>query len=138
MGLTSFTDPDLVRRTVELTMTDVVRSQDATSVLSRLLVNPDSSEAAWDVVRERWGDLKRHLPVTFTSDRVVYGAGSFCSRERRDEVAAFFTSIAAPPATLDSSLARIDRCVANRDRQMMALSSWISDEARLARTYTRP
>jgi len=138
MGLTSFTDPDLVRRTVELTMTDVVRSQDATAVLARLLVNPDSSEAAWDVVRERWGELKRHLPVTFTSERVVYGAGSFCSRERRDEVAAFFSGIAAPPATLESSLARIDRCVANRGRQTMALSSWISDEARLASTKSRP
>jgi len=134
MGLVSFKSPALVRRTIELTLTDVVRPQDATSIVGKLLGNPDSAEAAWDVVRERWKELERRLPVTFTSERIVQGAGSFCTADRRKEVETFFASTAAPPQALDASLARIDRCLANRATQAAALSSWLAEEARLAST----
>lgn len=132
MGLTSFTSPDLVQRTIELTMTNVVRPQDASSVVGKLLGNPDSAEAAWQVVRQRWPEITKRLPETFTSERIVYGTGSFCSAERRDEVAAFFRNVTAPPRTLDASLARIDRCIAARPFQTAALGQWLDESSRLA------
>jgi aminopeptidase N len=138
MGLVSFTSPALVRRTIELTLTDVVRAQDATSIVGKLLANPDSAEAAWQVVRERWPEIEKRVPVTFTSDRIVYGAGSFCSRERRAEVESFFSTVTAPPRSLEVSLARIDRCIASRSLQQTALAGWLSEEGRVASKGSNP
>jgi hypothetical protein len=127
MGLTSFTSPDLVRRTLELTLTSVVRAQDASSVIGKLLSNPESAEPAWQVARERWIEIQKRLPETFTSERIVHATGSFCSEESRDEVASFFEKNAAARKTLRMSLARIDRCVATRPANLAALGTWLSD-----------
>jgi aminopeptidase N len=126
MGLTSFTSPALVERTIDLTTTGVVRAQDVASVVSRLLATPLAADVAWRYLRERWGEIAKQLPVTFTSERIVQGAGSFCSEERREEVAAFFEGVGAPPRALESSLARIDRCVAARDAQSADLGRWLA------------
>lgn len=130
MGLTSFTSPELVKRTIDLTTTDVVRAQDAASIVSRLLSTPLAADVAWRSLRERWGEIAKQLPVTFTSDRVVAGAGSFCSEERRREVAEFFGSVGAPPRALEASLARIDRCVAARAAQSADLGRWLAEPSR--------
>jgi aminopeptidase N len=127
MGLTSFTSPDLVRRTFELTLTNVVRAQDASNIIGKLLSNPESAEPAWQVARERWIEIRKRLPETFTSERIVHATGSFCSAESRDEVASFFEKNAAARKTLRMSLARIDRCVATRPANLAALGTWLSD-----------
>ena len=54
LALTSFEDPALVARTLELTFTDDVRPQDRAFVLAYLLGGRHARLAAWAFVRDHW------------------------------------------------------------------------------------
>ena len=86
-GLTAFSDPALVRRTMDLTLSDEVRSQDAKLVIGRMLVNADTQTLAWQLVRERWNEIQKKTGE-FVGNTVIVGAlSSFCDAVdgRRDQ-----------------------------------------------------
>lgn len=56
-GLTAFEDPALVRRSLDLSLTDEVRPQDRAHLLARLLGQRASRLAAWAFVREHWTEI---------------------------------------------------------------------------------
>ena len=60
-ALSWFSDPSLVKRTLELAVSPDVRSQDASTVLGSLLVHPWSSDQAWEFTKERWPALLKTL-----------------------------------------------------------------------------
>jgi puromycin-sensitive aminopeptidase len=60
-GLTAFEDPELVQRSLALTLTDEVRPQDRAHLYARLLGTRASRLAAWSFVRDRWNDLAARL-----------------------------------------------------------------------------
>ncbi|MFA6956906.1 MAG: M1 family metallopeptidase [Thermoanaerobaculia bacterium] len=123
-----FRDPALVGRTLRMTIDGTVRSQDAATMIARLLSRRETSEQAWNFVRDEWPKVKETLPPGFTSDRIVRAAGSFCDTTKRAEVDRFFSSPDAPaaPRALASSLASIDACIALRGRHRGELSSWLA------------
>lgn len=57
IGLTYFESPDLVVKTLELCLTEEVRPQDRSKILSNLLGQRHSRIPAWKFVQERWGDF---------------------------------------------------------------------------------
>lgn len=127
-ALASFSEPELVQRTLRMTLDGTVRSQDAATLIARLLSRRDTRELAWRFVREEWPRVKESLPPGFTSDRIVRAAGTFCDAARRDEVERFFSSPEAPaaPRALAASLASIDRCIAARQRHGDELGRWLA------------
>ncbi len=60
-GLTAFEDPELVQRTLSLSLGDEVRPQDRAHLFARLLGTRSSRLAAWDFVRSRWEELTAGL-----------------------------------------------------------------------------
>jgi len=60
-GLTAFEDPELVDRSLAMTLTDEVRPQDRAHLYARLLGTRAARDAAWRFVRERWDDLAARL-----------------------------------------------------------------------------
>jgi puromycin-sensitive aminopeptidase len=56
-ALASFEDEGLIRRTLELVLTEDVRPQDSAHLLARLLAARPSRMAAWSFVRTRWTEL---------------------------------------------------------------------------------
>jgi len=60
-GLTAFEEPDLVQRTLALTLTDEVRPQDRAHLYARLLGTRAARCAAWHFVRDRWAELTARL-----------------------------------------------------------------------------
>jgi puromycin-sensitive aminopeptidase len=56
-ALARFRDPDLFRRTLEATLTDDIKPQDAPFVLASAQVNRDRGPEAWRFVRENWDAL---------------------------------------------------------------------------------
>ncbi len=56
-ALARFRDPDLFRRTLEATLSDDIKPQDAPFVLASAQVNRDRGPEAWRFVRENWDAL---------------------------------------------------------------------------------
>jgi aminopeptidase N len=131
-ALTSFADPLLVRRTMDLALSDVVRSQDAKLVVAALLANSDTRRLAWQLTRERWPELQKKTGE-FVGTTVVVGAlGNFCDAASAAEVKTFFTTNRVPDAerTLQQSIERIQTCAATAALQGPKLAQWLKSPGR--------
>jgi aminopeptidase N len=131
-ALTSFADPVLVRRTMDLALSDVVRSQDAKIVVAALLANSDTRRLAWQLTRERWPELHQKTGE-FVGNTVIVGAlGNFCDAATAVEVKTFFTTNTVPDAerTLQQSTERIQTCAATAAVQGPKLAEWLKAPGR--------
>jgi aminopeptidase N len=130
-GLTSFTDPPLVRRTMELIVSPEVRSQDAKLLIASLLANRDARDLAWDLLRSHWDAIQKKTGE-FVGNTVIVGAlGSFCDSDRLADVKAFFARHPVPDAerTLRQSLERIGSCATLARAQRPKLAEWLTRHA---------
>jgi aminopeptidase N len=131
-ALTSFADPVLVRRTMDLALSDVVRSQDAKIVVAALLANSDTRRLAWQLTRERWPELHQKTGE-FVGNTVIVGAlGNCCDAATAAEVKTFFTTNTVPDAerTLQQSTERIQTCAATAAVQGPKLAEWLKAPGR--------
>jgi len=60
-GLTAFERPDLIQRTLDLSLTDEVRPQDRAHLFARLLGTRASRLPAWAFVRDHWEQITAQL-----------------------------------------------------------------------------
>jgi aminopeptidase N len=131
-ALPSFRDPALVQRTLRFAISPDVRTQDTATLIGGLLSRTSSQEAAWTFVKENWDTLTRTLGIFQGIPRIAGAVGGFCTREKRAEVEQFFKEHPVPAAerTLRQAFERIESCVAVKDRQAAAASSWLASAAR--------
>lgn len=87
-GLTAFEDDALIRRTLDLALTDDVRPQDRAHLLARLLGNSRSRAAAWAFVRDRWGEITGSMDPMLQQN-VVRGLSQVTPEPLAKEVRAF-------------------------------------------------
>jgi aminopeptidase N len=127
-ALAFFRDPALVTRTLEFALSTEVRSQDAPGLISILLAQPASQEAAWAFVKARWPQITEKLGVFQGVPAVVGALGGFCSMERAADIRAFFAKNPVPPAarSLQQSIERIESCVSLDQRQSAPFTRWLS------------
>ena len=125
-ALASFSDPALVRRTMDLILGPDVRSQDSKVFLGFLLRSPDARSLAWELVRARWPEIQKK--DTTGNAYVVNALGGFCDAEAARSIAAFFAANKVPDAerTLRQSLERINSCAALVSAQRPALDRWLA------------
>ena len=71
-GLAAFEHPALFRRTLDLVLSDEVRTQNAPFLLSRLLSNRVGGADAWAFVEEHWDELLTRIPANLF-DRAIDG-----------------------------------------------------------------
>jgi puromycin-sensitive aminopeptidase len=57
LALAAFERPEIIRKTLEVCLTDEVRAQDRTFLFASLLGRRAAREAAWAFVRDRWDEL---------------------------------------------------------------------------------
>lgn len=126
-ALPSFRDPALVQRTLRFAISSDVRTQDTATLIGGLLSRTVSQDAAWAFVKENWDMLTKTLGIFQGIPRIAGGVGAFCTREKRAEVEQFFKEHPVPAAerTLRQAFERIDSCVAVKERQAPAASSWL-------------
>ncbi len=131
-ALTSFANPLLVRRTMDLALSDVVRSQDAKYVVAALLANSDTHRLAWQLARERWPEIQKKTGE-FIGNTVLVGAlATFCDARTAAEVKSFFSTHKVPDAerTLQQSIERIQSCAASAAVQGPKLAQWLKSPGR--------
>ena len=127
-ALSWFSDPALVKRTLDFAMSTDVRSQDASTLIGSLLVKPWSSNVAWEFTKERWPTLLKTLNVFQAIPDLVSSFGAFCSVARGNEVKDFLAknSVPAVARAAQQAIERIDNCVALDMRQSKPFAAWLA------------
>ncbi len=127
-ALAWFSDPALVKRTLEFAVSTEVRSQDASTLIGGLIVHPWSSDQAWEFTKERWPVLLKSLNIFQAIPDLVGSLGAFCSVSRATDVKEFLAknSVPATARAAQQAVERIDSCVALDMRQSKPFAAWLA------------
>ena len=109
-SLTRFQREDLLQKTLELTLSPRVRSQDTVSLVIGVAVNRRGGDLAWQFVKDNWDEFNRRYGAGgFAIMHLVSIIGRFTTLEHAADVEAFFADHPAPGAqrTIQQSLERI-------------------------------
>lgn len=126
-GLTSFTDPALVRRTMDLVLGPEVRNQDAKIVIAAMLGSTDTRRLAWELLQTRWDEVQKKTGEFVGNTVIVGGLSAFCDTRTLEEVKQFFSTHKVPDAerTLQQSMERIGSCATLSNAQSGKLADWL-------------
>ena len=127
-ALAWFSDPALIRRTLDYAISPAVRSQDVGLLLAGLMARPASRDATWAVIKAQWPTLVNRLDTFQSIPAIISATGNFCSREAAADVRQFFTQnpVSSSARTLQQGVERIEACAAMRTRQAEPLGRYLS------------
>jgi aminopeptidase N/puromycin-sensitive aminopeptidase len=127
--LAAFGDPKLLQRTLDFAVSPEVRSQDALSLITRVMRNPAGEQMAWDFIQSHW-DAVAKAGGPFASAEIVEATSGFCDATMRDQVTAFFSAhkIEAAERTYKQSIESINNCVDLKSQQEPQLASWLGHQ----------
>ncbi len=126
-ALAAFRDGSLLRRTLHLTVSGEVRTQDAPYLVRSLLSNVDAGELAWRFVKEHWETMERHFPHGGIR-RMCEGITALASPALEADVRHFFASrkISLGGKTLEQYLEQLRIAVVFQEREAAGLAEYLS------------
>ncbi len=126
-ALTSFHQPELVKRTLVLVDQGKIRQQDYVRLFPALLSESPGREIAWDYLKAHWDTLAEKV-TSFGGRGAVSALGGFCSTAMHDDIQQFFTDHRAPGAerALKQSLERITNCTEFKKLQGDNMEKWLA------------
>ena len=130
MGLTQFKDHELLSQTLERSLSEDVRVQDAPYPILGTGMNSYGRGLAWDFLKDNWEEIdRRYGEGGFMIMRLVSFTSGFTSEEKRQDVEQFFADHPAPAAerSIRQALERIRLNIAWLDRNRSDLSAWFAD-----------
>jgi puromycin-sensitive aminopeptidase len=122
--LADFEDPELFARTLALTLSDAVRSQNAPYVIRRALTNRERGPDAWRWLTEHWDEAMSRFPSNSIS-RMIAGIRALDDPTLASEVEAWLDEHPIPQGKkhIDQSREKLRINVAYRTREAERLSS---------------
>ena len=126
-SLAGFRDVGLLRRTLALTVSGDVRTQDAPYLVRSLLMSVDGREFAWRFVKDNWDRMERRYPLGGLR-RMCEGITALATPALEEDVRRFFTSrnISLGGKTLEQYLEQLRIAVALREREAGNLTAYLS------------
>ncbi len=123
-ALAGFPTTGQAQRTLELALSDGVRTQDAPFLLASLLLNRSVGPQAWDFVKEHWDTISARFPSNITP-RILGGITVLSTPELAADVRAFVAAHPLPQARkqIDQHLERLEVNLAFRRREAERLSA---------------
>jgi len=127
-ALAAFRTPDLIQRTLNLSLNGEVRTQDAPFLVRDLLLGVHSRELTWAFVKEHWEEMERLYPSQSGLRRLCEGITGLVTPALEEEVRAFFASrtVAFGGKTLDQYLERLRVAVSFQEREAMPLRAYLA------------
>ncbi|MGH9234895.1 MAG: ERAP1-like C-terminal domain-containing protein, partial [Acidimicrobiales bacterium] len=98
-SLARFRDPEAFGRTLDLSLTDDVRTQDAPYLLGSAIDNRDNGPDAWRFVAAHWADVQKRFPANSLA-RLVGGIRGLRDRALAEEVETFLADHPIPQGEL--------------------------------------
>jgi len=133
-GLAEFPQQALVKETLASTLTPEVRGQDL-YILINLLANPPSQNASWDFIRQNFDALMKKTGGGLGGVGIfLYGAQTFCSTEKADELKQFFDQHPFPGTERNQKEAQesIRSCVELSSQQQSKLAAWLQQNGTMS------
>jgi len=126
-ALGAFTEPALIDRGLELSLSLQLRSQDTALYLAQFFGNPTARDRALDFVTSHWTALEPKVAIFGGDTSLVRAMGSFCDARARERIKTFFAAHPLPAAarTLEQTFEQIDNCTTLRERQAPAVAAWV-------------
>jgi aminopeptidase N len=87
-ALMCFREPNLVRQTLSMTLTDVIRTQDAPRLLEDGLSYRDSQKATWEFIKAHWTEINTRFPENMVR-KMIKSTDSFHSEAMRADLHEF-------------------------------------------------
>lgn len=127
-ALAAFSDPPLVRRTMDYIAGPEVRTQDTKIFIARLLGNPDARQLARELLQAHWTDVQKKTGEFIGNTVIVSALGAMCGARALADVKKFFAVHKVPDAerTLQQSAERIEACTRLAAAQSGKLAEWLS------------
>ncbi len=131
--LVAFSDPAIVRKSLEWSLSAGLRSQDRFGFLGGLLGNDAARPIVWPYLKEHWSDIEKNVPP-FSMARILFSISGVCTPAERDDVKAFLTGHqgAVPERSARQIVERVDACIAFHDQQAANLAAFLKSEKREA------
>jgi puromycin-sensitive aminopeptidase len=127
-------DPDLLKQTLELSLSAEVRSQDTPLVIAGVAVNRCGRYLAWQFLQQRWDEFdRRYGRGGFLIARLIAATTeNFSTLDKAREVEEFFESHPAPAAarTIRQSTERIRSNALWLERDREAIRAWLETYAK--------
>ena len=131
-SLTRFPQIESIQQTLNLSLSDEVRSQDTVSLIAQTSGNPQKGLGlTWQFMKENWQELdRRYGQGGFAMMNLVSIAGRFTTKEDRNDVESFFQKNPVPSATrtIQQVLERIDLNIAWIKYNDKALEDWLRSQ----------
>jgi len=128
-SLGSVTDPSLIERVLDFSMSDKVRNNDRVFVMGSVAMSSAvGRDAAWKFVKNHWDELHQMYRGMFLMSRLVkLVTENFATNEMADEVEKFFKDNAAEAAerTVQQSVEQIRQKAAWWKRDGDAIKRWL-------------
>jgi puromycin-sensitive aminopeptidase len=125
-ALAGVRQPELLSRTLELTINGEVRSQDAPFLMRALLTSVYARGLAWDFVKEHWEAMARQYPAS-AYRRMWEGITALVSADWERDVRSFFESrrIVLGGKTLEQYLEQLRVAVSFQEREAAGLAAYL-------------
>jgi aminopeptidase N/puromycin-sensitive aminopeptidase len=127
--LAEFEDPKLVKRALDLAVSDKVRNQDAAFQLSVALTIDENRRQAWQFIQAHWDKVQAQFTANMGAT-LVASTQAFCSQSDRDNVEQFFAThkVAAADVSLRHAIEHINGCIELRALQEPELKTWLASQ----------
>jgi len=127
-GLANFREAELQERTLQLALTDEVKTQDAPHVVLNLMRTTAGRELGWEFVKKNWKDMEARYPVHLFP-RIVGGATSFVSASQSADLEKFLAEhpIKAGRRVAGKVMERVRSNVKVNERSAESLDAWLKD-----------
>ena len=128
-GLTSFEKPELVKRTLEYSLSSDIRNQDFEGLISSTAQPNANHQVTWDFLKANWDRISPKL-ATYSPGTVIRSTQNFCEPALRTDVQSFFTqhAIEGSERSLRQTLERIDNCINLKQQQETNLAEWLQKQ----------
>ncbi|HSE87117.1 MAG TPA: M1 family aminopeptidase, partial [Candidatus Binatia bacterium] len=116
-ALGAFRQPDLIDRTLQMTLSGEVRTQNAPYLMRGILLNKDAREKAWSFMKAHWEEMLRRYPDN-SIPRMCEGIIGLVTPELEADVRKFFGEhpVKQGAKQMEQHLERLHIAVACRER----------------------
>lgn len=120
-ALCSFKNKDLLRKTLDFSFSNQVRTQDCFKAIHFVWANPTGRDLAWDFVKENWTKIEEKFRGGHLFSRFIKPAVYFVDRQKAKELEDFFKK---------HSSSGLERTIAQVLEQIYANSQWLARDSR--------
>ncbi|MGH7961619.1 MAG: M1 family metallopeptidase, partial [Candidatus Binatia bacterium] len=126
-ALATFRPADLLERTLRLTLSDEVRTQNAPYLMRSLLLNTEGRERAWTFMKEHWEEMLRQYPDNSIA-RMCEGITTLVTPALEADVRAFFAAhpVKQGAKTMEQHLEKLRIAVTCKRREAANLEAYFT------------